>query len=425
MKCALQIWLLPLVFLACPSLWAREDARDEAMDPAPAAFVNINERYAVESIDFSGIRSPKLSASVLTSFRRMIGDRLDQEELSRLCAQIGGELRAEHVSFRIARGSDPGRVKVVFEVVEPRVRFDAALPQFGYASREGLSGSGEAHLTLGRSVFSIAAVTNASQSVANFTGVRASYQLQNVGSDRVQVTFRFDDYRNRYNNATEAAASAQALGSELYRGRIDFEPELTVLLAEPLKLTLGYDIEDLRIQGSQGKSVFANAATGSLRYRRQWGSETAKRLLEVGYGLRAATRTFGSGYSYFRHELTARYVWKRDRQSVETSLLAGSISGNAPFLDKFVLGTSNTLRGWDKYDIDPLGGSRVSHASVTYGFGMLRAFYDAGSIWSRGEAPQFRESAGAGFQKDRFLLACAFPLRAGHAVPMLIAGMNF
>jgi hemolysin activation/secretion protein len=62
----------------------------------------------------------------------------------------------------------------------------------------------------------------------------------------------------------------------------------------------------------------------------------------------------------------------------------------------------------------------------------MRVFYDAGSVWNQGQAPEAKQSAGIGvssgmglFQKGAFLLAVAFPLRQGHVDPVLIAGMNF
>jgi outer membrane protein assembly factor BamA len=103
--------------------------------------------------------------------------------------------------------------------------------------------------------------------------------------------------------------------------------------------------------------------------------------------------------------------------------LAGRISGDAPLYDRFVLGDSTTLRGWNKFDLDPLGGSHVAHGSVDYGFKILQVFYDAGAVWDR--SPEARQSVGAGFKKEGFQLAVAFPLRAGRADPIFYAGMNF
>ncbi len=100
--------------------------------------------------------------------------------------------------------------------------------------------------------------------------------------------------------------------------------------------------------------------------------------------------------------------------------------------ERFVLGDSATLRGWNKYDIDPLGGNRMVYGSVTYGYRIMRVFYDTGAVWEQGTTPDARHSVGVGvssglgvFQKGAFLLAVAFPIRQGRADPVFIAGMNF
>ena len=48
-------------------------------------------------------------------------------------------------------------------------------------------------------------------------------------------------------------------------------------------------------------------------------------------------------------------------------------------------GNSYYLRGWNKYDIDPIGGNRLVHNSVEYRYGPFQAFYDAGAVWDSGQ----------------------------------------
>jgi outer membrane protein assembly factor BamA len=117
---------------------------------------------------------------------------------------------------------------------------------------------------------------------------------------------------------------------------------------------------------------------------------------------------------------------------VEVTVMAGAISGEAPLFERFSIGDSTLLRGWNKYDLDPLGGNRLAYGSVTYGYHMMRVFYDTGSVWDQGKSPEAKESAGVGvssglgiLEKGAFLVALAFPLRQGHVTPVVIAGMNF
>jgi len=121
-----------------------------------------------------------------------------------------------------------------------------------------------------------------------------------------------------------------------------------------------------------------------------------------------------------------------DHQLIEVTLVGGLIYGRAPLFERFVLGDNTTLRGWDKYDLDPLGGNRMIHGSVTYGYRVVRVFYDTGAVWEQGTAPEAKHSVGVGvssglglFQKGGVLLAVALPIRPGRVEPVFIAGMNF
>jgi outer membrane protein assembly factor BamA len=89
------------------------------------------------------------------------------------------------------------------------------------------------------------------------------------------------------------------------------------------------------------------------------------------------------------------------------------------------LGTSSTLRGWNKFDIAPAGGSRMVHNSIEYRYRILQIFYDSGAAWGRDEDPTLRHSVGAGLRYSIFSLALAFPLRDGRPEPVVMLGMNY
>jgi outer membrane protein assembly factor BamA len=94
-----------------------------------------------------------------------------------------------------------------------------------------------------------------------------------------------------------------------------------------------------------------------------------------------------------------------------------------------VLGNSSTLVGWDRFEIDPLGGTRVVHNQMTYGYrvgaGTVQAFYDAGMLWQSGRSATLRHSVGAGYKQGIFVMAMAFPVRDGRIEPVFMAGMNY
>ena len=56
--------------------------------------------------------------------------------------------------------------------------------------------------------------------------------------------------------------------------------------------------------------------------------------------------------------------------------------GRAPLFERFVLGNASTLRGWNKFDLDPLGGDRAVHGSIDYRYRFVTVFYDTGVLWN-------------------------------------------
>jgi outer membrane protein assembly factor BamA len=151
--------------------------------------------------------------------------------------------------------------------------------------------------------------------------------------------------------------------------------------------------------------------------------------LDAGYSLRAATNLFDSDLVYTRHAVDTSYLLRFGRQMVMLRGLAGTISGRPPLFERFSLGDSRTLRGWNKFDVDPLGGSRVLHGSVQYQCRPVGVFYDVGRVWDRGQAAGTKHSAGVtvalGALKDGPYLTVAFPIRSGSVTPIFILAMNF
>jgi outer membrane protein assembly factor BamA len=151
--------------------------------------------------------------------------------------------------------------------------------------------------------------------------------------------------------------------------------------------------------------------------------------LDAGYTLRAATHLLGTDYVYTRHSVYANYAFRHDRHLVHARVVAGGLSGAAPLFDRFSLGNTRTLRGWDKFELAPLGGDRVVHGSAGYRYRAVGFFYDVGSVWEHEKDPQDRHSVGVtvalGALRDGPYITLAFPLRHGAIQPLFMMGMNF
>src|SRR5689334_7337991 len=207
--------------LVCISVFAALTLAAQSSDlDTPATDVNVNSRYTVESVDFSNHRHYRLSSSLIEEMQNLIGNRLNSDALNRLVGRIAGELRAHTVTFKLARGSSPERVRVLLEVDRRRGDFDVSIPKFAYNSKLGWTGAGEVGATIGANHFSFGLMSDADSYVAREAGVRTKYQRLSAGSDRIQLGFEFDAFHEQYNAATVAAlntTSASSLGAGAYR----------------------------------------------------------------------------------------------------------------------------------------------------------------------------------------------------------------
>ena len=414
---------------------------DSSNEDESVADTNVNSRYMVESVGVLSPRHYRLSWSLVEEMRHLVGARFNDQIFKDLAQRISNELHGYKVAFRLARGSDPDHVRVNFDVHGPKAGFDLEFPKLVYSSREGPSGESDAVLNVGNNTFTFGVVSDRDSMVERSSGIRTRYDRWNVGSDRVHVSLEFASYRERYDSATLTAAVQQNDLSSLYRMRRSVDPTATIILAGPLTWTVGLSLnqfsglpdsptpglpDSLQHPTPAARTEAANAFVNSLRYDGHWqDSGSGTRRFSAGYSLRAATNFLGGAYAYTRHLIDATYHWKRGRQQSQVTFQAGAITGQAPLFERFVLGTGANLRGWDKYEIDPLGGSRVVYGSVGYGYRMMRVFYDTGAVWDRTKRATAKHSVGIGVRVEGILFAVAFPMRGDHMEPVFIAGMNF
>jgi hypothetical protein len=266
-------------------------------------------------------------------------------------------------------------------------------------------------------------VSDGDELAERFAGVTARYENRKVGTERLRFRFVVEDYHEQWNRETRTAAAAED-APDTYRTRRNFEPAATIVLAGPLTLTVGASFENMQPDIMAASDQSANALVSTLRYH--WRLEDAtQQELDAAYSLRAATKILGSDFVYGRHRWSARYSATRGRHTIIDAAMAGLITGRAPLFERFVLGNSSTLRGWNKFDVDPLGGDRMVHNTAEYRYRIVEVFYDTGAVWNRGDAATVRHSVGLGFRKSCFSVAVAFPLRENRVEPIFMLGMNY
>jgi outer membrane protein assembly factor BamA len=410
--------VLPAVFpVSCAPL--PDEPPDQEAGPT-----NVNTRLIVESVQISGQGSAKLSDPLRSDLDQVAGQNFDPPLLERLRDRIKQELKVPDVRMHVAKGDMPDHVIVNFEIgVEREKRFDLDLARFLYNSTQGWSGQGHATVNIHENAFSFGMVSDGDRLSERYAGIQAGFERKHVFTDRIQLRFDFSSYHEQWNEATLLDAAPD----DIYRTRTQFSPTATVVILEPLVVSFGVDFARYRLSLPVAKTESSNAVVSTLRYHQRWGSakDRGEHDIRASYSERTGTHFLESDPVFARHLAEARYRFRRGHQDLSVGFLAGVISGQAPLFERFVLGNAETLRGWNKFDLDPLGGSHVVHGSIDYVYRGFLVFYDTGAVWDRPDQREQKQSLGLGCRKSGFQLAVAFPAKSGAADPVFYAGMNF
>jgi hypothetical protein len=328
-------------------------------------------------------------------------------------------------------------VRVDFEVVRKDYAFDLSVPRFLYNSSQGWTTELNASARYHAQTIGVGLGSNGDDLAERYTGFSTRYENSHVFSDRIRFGIGIEGYHDLWNPATRVAAVAvsNAASNEfaLYRTRRNIAPALTFVLSRELSISVGTSFERMEMEtpsaAGNEMSMSANAATAEVNFGYIDEGEDSLQRWDGRYGLRVATHQLGSDYVYSRHSISLRYEWRKGRHEVTDRLMAGMITGQAPLFERFVLGNSSTLQGWDHNTIDPLGGNRMAHDAISYGYrlqqGTPEVFYDTGLIGTGTKLGTLRHSLGIGFRQGIFNLAAAFPLCQGRLAAVFMAGMNY
>jgi Omp85 superfamily domain len=400
---------------------------------SPEQEMNVNIRYTVESVELAGDSQAGISTGLRGELTRLVGEKLNPSALDDLAVRIRRELHVRAVSHRLLRGKTPEHVRVVFDVRGTPAKFEASIPKLVYRSNGGVSGAVEATATLGSHALTFGVVSDGDVLAERYSGITARYEDKHLSSDRIRLRLDFESYHEQWNPATIQALDRPGASdntSGIYRTRDNLEPTMVFVIAKGasgnLNLTVGASFERFESQVPAAHTQTSNAMVTTLRYhRRPEGSGTSQQEWDAGYSLRAATNTLGSDYAFVRHQADVEYAYTFGRNRISDDLIAGGITGRAPLYERFMLGNSILLRGWNRFELDPLGGSRVVHNSLEYRYRLFDVFYDSGAIWDQGQTAVLRHSVGVGIRQNGLYAVVAFPLREGHIEPVFMVGMNY
>jgi hypothetical protein len=390
---------------------------------------NINARYMVERVEIEGPRDA-ISQGLRDDLEKLVGKRLDTEEADRLKERLQDELPGRDVTRRIAKGTQPGTIRVVFEVLErPWIPFVPTRSKVVYHHEQGWSGVLDIPMTGARSRHRLTAgvvMDNGDDLVEEYSGFRVAFESRKLGTDKLGARLEFSRFNQTWEDATLSAVAADPNLPEAYRARWTFEPAVTVAFNPSVRLNAGVSLTELQSLMNSPASQTANAWVVGLSADRVWEPRAdVRQRAEASYQLRTAVDVLGSDLEYTRHLGQARYQFDRGPSTAIASLSLGYISGQPPLFERFTLGDTTTLRGWNKYDIAPAGGDRMFHSSVEYRFHHVSAFFDTGSVWDRNGESKMRYSTGFGIHGDNFFLTLGFPLNADDSSPLFMTGVRF
>lgn len=436
-----------LAVLGLGTLLLAGEARADQALVRELAESNANQHYLVESVSISGVevahfRDAKLSPSLRRRLASLIGAPCDMAAIGELAAKLRSSLHLQDVKEHLARGSSPDRVRVDFEVVHKDYAFDLSVPRFLYDSNQGWTTELNASMRAQANSLAVGLGSNGDDLVERFTGFSTRYENNHFFSDRVKIAVGIEGYHDLWNPATRRAlasasstesASGASNGLALYRNRRNLAPAVTFALSRAVSVSVGASFQRMEMEAPSPAgnelATNANAATADVDFGYTVEGADVEQRWDGKYGLQVATRDLGSDYSYFRQTLSIRYERKSGPVILTDRLAAGVISGEAPLFERFVLGNSSLLPGWNRYALDPLGGDRLVHNSASFGFqfqqGTAEAFYDAGMIGDGDRMGSVRHAVGLGFRQGIFNIAMAFPMFQGRIEPVFSAGMNY
>ena len=407
--------------------------------------LNINARYTVESVELSGVPQSEVSQNLWDDMQALVGQMLDPERADELQERLETELGGYDVERRIERGSLPGQIRLILEVERiPWIPFAPSRAKGVYHSKQGFGLVADGVLAPGRHHrFRIGGViSNDDDLVERYTGYRIGYENRRAGTDRLGFSMEFSSFREVWRPATLLALQSFPAIPEPYRDRRTLDTAITFAISPWARVSVGASASELESLTRAPLSETANAAVASIAYGDLWEEESgAAHSLEAAYAIRAGTRTLDSDLVYTRHFGQARYTYETGRNTVLSTFSAGRVTGRAPLFERFTLGDSATLRGWNKYDIAPAGADNVVYHSLEYRYGsddQWGAFIDTGSLWNSGLDPKVRVSTGLGYFWDadscRTLqaddetcgsISIAFPVTSGGVKPMLMLRIEF
>jgi hypothetical protein len=391
---------------------------------------NVNGRYIVERADIVGVPDDQLPQALRDELESLVGQRLDSGEAERVQARIERELPRYELSRRIQRGSEPGRIRLVYEASKREtpqwLRFEPLKVNALFHSEQGWGSYLDLAIGDRNIRFTpIVAIDNADDLVEEYSGWGLRFETRKLGTRRLGASLEWTRFEQDWRSATlDVLATTPAIPAP-YETRSTFTPLVKFALTPDLTVAGGVSISELEPLAPAVDSRMANAAVGSINFDRRWTDRSSgDHRVDASFDVRSGTRNLESDLTYRRYFGQASYRYDAGRHHLQAVGLIGGITGDAPLFERFTLGDSRTLRGWDKYEIAPAGGDRVVYSSLEYRYTGVSLFLDVGSVWDVNKEKRIRVSTGFGLHAGPTFLTVGFPLNTENLSAIVSLGLR-
>lgn len=393
---------------------------------------NINAKYLVEDVEVSGVPESALSSQLRNDLQTLKGKPLDSGVAERIAIQLKAAFPEHDLARRTVRGSQPGRIKLIFRLNRNEwsrwLRFEPLEANAIYHSDQGWGA--KLPLTIsGRDVRVVPyfAIDVGDDLIEEYGGFGLRLESRKLGTERLGFSFDWSTLDQTWRDSTLAALAVNPQVPALYRNRTTVTPLARFAISPRFSVSGGVSIAELDpVAESSSESRMANAAIGGLHFNQRWKRTSgAQHDVEAAFTVRAGREALQSDLVYERYLGQVDYQFRLAHHRVLVSGQFGGLTGEAPLFERFSLGDSRTLRGWDKYEIAAAGGDRMFSASLEYRYRALALFLDSGSVWDTGSEKRLRFSTGFGFAPGPLFMTVGFPLNSDEFRAVFTMGLRF
>jgi hypothetical protein len=401
-----------------------------ATDHAPqSGTANVNTRYEVESASVHGVEQWAVSQALRDDIQKLVGNKYDPEAAEHLADRLREDLAGYSIRVKVKRGEQTERVKVIFEA--ERIRrspFEVRVSPLLYSTNDSFSGALVPAFDTHHNYLSFGVISNANDLLERNSGVVLRYEHRKVGTSAVQVGVEYDYFWPSFQPETETALALTPLVPGTYDTREVFAPSISILPIPDLKLTFGTSFQTLGMEHPAPYHQAAHAVTFGVQYRKEVRPRHGLRhTVSVDYAVRDASRRLESDLLYTRQWVAGDYTLGMRRQEFGFHFQGGHVTGVPPLFERFSIGSATMLRGWDKFDVAPLGGTRLLYGSLEYRYRVFELFYDFGTVWDvgLGQTADWKHSVGIGLAwQNGFFLSLGVPLRFHGVTPAFMFGFR-